>query len=84
MVLDVSTRPCAVVAAPPAKVWHDGHYERVIKKVWVDTSYVVEEWQQGCRRPDGVWVDAHKIRRTVPSGYWQDREEQVWVEGHYE
>ncbi len=74
----------APVPQPMPRVWHEGHYEIVQEKVWVDTSYEVEEWQQGYRRADGAWVEAHKIRRVVPSGYWKVVERQVWVEGRYE
>lgn len=90
-------RPCApavvyeqrvVYQAPPPppreRVWVDSHYEYVPKKVWVDTSYEVQEWVPGHREPDGVWVDGHNIRRTVPAGRYETREEKVWVEGRWE
>jgi hypothetical protein len=77
----VAERP----APPPgALTWHDGHYIYVPRQVWVDTTTEVEEWVQGHRRADGVWVDGHKVRRRIPGGYWQTTEEKVWVEPHWE
>jgi len=73
----------APVVRDDGPVWHEGHYIYVPKREWVDTSYEVEEWVQGHRRPDGVWVDGHKIRRTVKDGYWRETQEKVWVEAGY-
>lgn len=68
---------------PPGPVWHEGHDEYVPKNEWVDTSREVEDWVQGHREADGRWVDAHKIRRTERSGYWQQTQTRVWVEPGY-
>ena len=61
----------------------DGHYEYVKKRKWVDTSKServwVEERIEGDRRIEGHYED-----RNVPSGYWQEYEEKVWIPEHYE
>ena len=61
----------------------EGHYEYVKKRKWVDTSrnerVWVEERIDGDRRIEGHYED-----RNVPSGYWQDYEEKIWIPGHYE
>ena len=60
-----------------------GHYEYVKKRKWVDTSkkerIFVEERMEGDRRIEGHYED-----RNVPSGYWQEYEEKVWIPEHYE
>ncbi|MCR4290243.1 MAG: glycine zipper domain-containing protein [Candidatus Scalindua sp.] len=61
----------------------EGHYEYVKKRKWVDTSkkerVFVEERMDGDRRIEGHYED-----RNVPSGYWQEYEEKVWIPEHYE
>ena len=61
----------------------DAHYEYVKKRKWVDTSKServwVEERIEGDRRIEGHYED-----RNVPSGYWQEYEEKVWIPEHYE
>ena len=61
----------------------EGHYEYVKKRKWVDTSKKervgVEERIEGDRRIEGHYQD-----RNVPSGYWQEYEEKVWIPEHYE
>ena len=61
----------------------EGHYEYVKKRKWVDTSkkerIFVEERMEGDRRIEGHYED-----RNVPSGYWQEYEEKVWIPEHYE
>ncbi len=61
----------------------EGHYEYVKKRKWVDTSKKervwVEERLEGDRRIEGHYED-----RNVPSGYWQEYEEKVWIPAHYE
>ena len=63
--------------------WIDGHYEYVQKKEWVDATTServwVKEYWDGNRR-----IEAHYEVRKVPSGYWRDYEEKIWVPGHYE
>ncbi len=60
-----------------------GHYEYVKKRKWIDTSQkekvFVEERIEGDRR-----VEAHYENRLVPSGYWEEYEERIWVPSHYE
>ncbi len=61
----------------------DAHYEYVKRRKWVDTSKKdrvwVEERIEGDRR-----IEAHYEDRNVPSGYWQEYEEKVWIPEHYE
>ncbi len=61
----------------------DAHYEYIKKRKWVDTSKAervwVEERIEGDRRIEGHYED-----RNVPSGYWQEYEEKVWIPEHYE
>ena len=61
----------------------EGHYEYVKRRKWVDTSEKeriwVEERNDGERRIEGHYED-----RNVPSGYWQEYEEKIWIPGHYE
>ncbi len=61
----------------------EGHFEYVKKRKWVDTSkkerVFVEERMEGDRRIEGHYED-----RNVPSGYWQEYEEKVWIPEHYE
>jgi len=63
--------------------WVDGHYEYLRKKEWVDTTTTervwVEEYWNGNRR-----IEGHYEVRKIPSGYWREYEEKIWVPGHYE
>ena len=63
--------------------WVDGHYEHERKKEWVDTATTervwVKEYWSGNRR-----IEGHYEVRKVPSGYWREYEEKIWVPGHYE
>jgi hypothetical protein len=65
------------------KNYIEGHYEYVTKRKWIDTSQeekvFVEERIEGDRR-----VEAHYENRLVPSGYWEEYEEKIWVPSHYE
>lgn len=65
------------------KNYIEGHYEYVKKRNWIDTSKKervwVEERVEGDRR-----IEAHYEDRVVPSGYWEEYEEKVWVPAHYE
>ncbi|MHC4269011.1 MAG: glycine zipper domain-containing protein [Planctomycetota bacterium] len=65
------------------KNYIDGHYEYEIKRKWIDTSQneevYVEERVEGDRR-----IDAHYENRLVPSGYWEEFEEKIWIPSHYE
>ena len=60
-----------------------GHYEYVKKRKWIDTSQTekvwVEERVEGDRR-----IEPHYEDRLVPSGYWEEYEEKIWVPSHYE
>ena len=63
--------------------WVEGHHEYVTKKEWVDTTKTervwVKEYWDGNRR-----IEGHYEVRKVPSGYWREYEEKIWVPGHYE
>jgi hypothetical protein len=65
------------------KNYIEEHYEYVKKRKWIDTSKKervwVEERTEGDRR-----IDAHFEDRLVPSGYWEEYEEKIWVPSHYE
>ncbi len=65
------------------KNYIEGHYEYVRKRKWIDTSQkekvFVEERIEGDRR-----VEAHYENRLVPSGYWDEYEEKIWIPSHYE
>mgnify|MGYP000241756754 CR=1 FL=1 len=75
----------AVTAPPPQGKgnWIEGHYEYVTKKEWVDTTKTERVWVPehtvGDRRIEGHWQE-----RQVPSGYWREYEEKIWIPGHYE
>jgi hypothetical protein len=75
-----------VVYSEPSRgsgTWVDGHYEYVRNKEWVDTTTServwVKEYWNGNRR-----IEGHYEVRTVPSGYWREYEEKIWVPAHYE
>ncbi len=61
----------------------EGHYEYVKKRKWIDTSQKEKVWVEdrveGDRR-----IEAHYEDRLVPSGYWEEYEEKIWVPSHYE
>ncbi|MFH1738657.1 MAG: YMGG-like glycine zipper-containing protein [bacterium] len=82
-VLERQRRVAYSVPAPSSGTWIDGHYEHVRKSEWVDTTTServwVREYWDGNRR-----IDAHYEVRKVPSGYWREYEEKIWVPGHYE
>ncbi len=65
------------------KNYIEEHYEYVKKRKWIDTSQKetgwVEERVEGDRR-----IDPHYEDRLVPSGYWEEYEEKIWVPSHYE
>ncbi len=65
------------------KNYIEEHYEYVKKRKWIDTSKKervwVEERTEGDRR-----IDAHFEDRLVPSGYWEEYEEKIWIPSHYE
>ncbi len=65
------------------KNYIDEHYEYVMKRKWIDTSQkekvFVEERIEGDRR-----IEGHYENRLVPSGYWEEYEEKIWVPSHYE
>lgn len=83
MPMPVAACPSAPVQVGPCRVWRDGHYIYIPRQEWIDTSYEVEEWVSGHRRPDGAWVDGHRIRRTVSQGYWRRYDEKVWMPAGY-
>ncbi|MFQ5964576.1 MAG: glycine zipper domain-containing protein [Candidatus Scalinduaceae bacterium] len=61
----------------------EAHYEYVKQRKWVDTSKKekvwVEERVEGNRR-----IEGHYEERVLPSGYWEEYEEETWVPAHYE
>ena len=65
------------------KNYIEEHYEYVKKRKWIDTSKKervwVEERVEGDRRIEGHYED-----RVIPSGYWEEYEEKIWVPTHYE
>ncbi len=65
------------------KNYIEEHYEYVKKRKWIDTSQKekvwVEERTEGDRR-----IDPHYEDRLVPSGYWEEYEEKIWIPSHYE
>jgi hypothetical protein len=65
------------------KHYIEEHYESVKKRTWIDTSkkerVCVEERVEGDRR-----IEPHFEDRLVPSGYWEEYEEKIWVPSHYE
>ncbi len=65
------------------KNYIEEHYEYVKKRKWIDTSQkekvFVEERIEGDRI-----IEAHYENRLVPSGYWEEYEEKIWVPSHYE
>ena len=65
------------------KNYIEEHYEYVKRRKWIDTSQTekvfVEERIEGDRRIEGHYED-----RNVPSGFWQEYEEKVWIPEHYE
>ncbi len=65
------------------KNYIEEHYEYVKKRKWIDTSKKervwVEERTEGDRR-----IEPHYEDRLVPSGYWEEYEEKIWVPSHYE
>ncbi len=69
--------------AVEGKNYIGGHYESVKKRKWIDTSQKekvwVEERVEGDRR-----IEPHYEDRLVPSGYWEEYEEKIWVPSHYE
>ena len=65
------------------KMFIDGHYENVKRRKWADTTKREKVWgeehTEGNRR-----IEGHYEHRRIPSGYWQEYEEKIWVPGHYE
>ena len=65
------------------KNYIEGHYEYVKRRKWIDTSkkerVFVEERVEGDRM-----IEAHYEYRVIPSGYWEEYEEKIWVPSHYE
>ncbi len=57
----------------------DGHYEVVKKSRWVDTSKKKRIWVEE-KLVDGKIVEAHFEERLIPSGYWVEEDQKVWVE----
>jgi hypothetical protein len=56
-----------------------GHYDMVKKSKWVDTSSKKRVWVEE-KVVDGKVAEAHFEERLIPSGYWVEEEEKVWVE----
>lgn len=83
--LEEAKGPSTEVQAPSTsgKTFVEGHYEYVKKRKWIDTSEKervwVDERVEGDRRIEGHYED-----RVIPSGYWEEHEEKVWVPDHYE
>ncbi len=71
------------IGSGEGKDYIEEHYEYVKKRKWIDTSQKekiwVEERVEGDRR-----IEAHYENRLVPSGYWEEYEEKIWVPSHYE
>lgn len=67
----------------PGQKYIHGHYEYVKKRKWVDTSKRERVWVEerivGDRR-----IEGHYEHRKIPSGYWQEYEEKIWIPAHYE
>jgi hypothetical protein len=65
------------------KNYIEDHYEYVKRRKWIDTSQNEKVWVEdrveGDRR-----IEAHYESRRVPSGYWEEYEEKIWVPSHYE
>ncbi len=65
------------------KNYIEEHYEYVKKRSWIDTSKKERVWVEE-RTEEDRRIDAHFEDRLVPSGYWEEYEEKVWVPSHYE
>ncbi|HHT9119619.1 MAG TPA: hypothetical protein ACFYD3_03610 [Candidatus Hypogeohydataceae bacterium YC41] len=70
-------------ASAPQKNFIQGHYEYIQKKRWIDTSRSERVWVEE-RLEDGKKTEGHFEERLVPSGYWEEIEEKVWLPDHYE
>ncbi len=69
--------------APEGQNKIDAHYEYIKKRKWVDTSESERVWVEE-RMEDDRRIEGHYEDRNVPSGYWQEYEEKVWIPEHYE
>lgn len=67
----------------PQKNFIEGHYEYIMKNRWVDTSKVERVWV-GEHLEEGKKIEGHFEERLVPSGYWEEYEDKVWIPDHYE
>ncbi len=67
----------------PEKNFIKGQYELIIKKRWVDTSRKEQVWIEE-RLEEGRHIEGHYEEKLVPSGYWEEYKEKVWVPDHYE
>ena len=56
-----------------------GHREIVKKSRWVDTSKKKRVWVEE-KVVDKKVIEAHFEERLIPSGYWVEEEEEIWVE----
>jgi hypothetical protein len=56
-----------------------GHYDTVKKSKWVDTSKKKRVWIED-KVVDGQLIKAHFEEKIVPSGYWVEEDQKVWVE----
>ncbi len=65
------------------KSFIEGHYEYIMKNKWVDTSKRERVWVEE-RMEEDKKIEGHFEERTVPSGYWEEFQEKVWVPDHYE
>jgi len=65
------------------KNYIEEHYEYVKKRSWIDTSKKERVWVEE-RTEEDRRIDAHFEDRLIPSGYWEEYEEKVWIPAHYE
>ncbi len=65
------------------KNYIEEHYEYVKKRKWIDTSKKERVWVEE-RIEDDRRIDPHYEDRLVPSGYWEEYEEKIWIPSHYE
>lgn len=80
----------APVCAPP-RAWIAGHYETRCERVWIpgrcESVWVepVYQWRHdSCGRAYQVVVCAGYWKTVEQPGCWQERNVQVWVEGHWQ
>ncbi|MCP4274319.1 MAG: hypothetical protein GY781_20545 [Gammaproteobacteria bacterium] len=65
------------------KNYIEGHNEYVKKRIWIDTSQKERVWVEE-RVEDDRRIEGHYEDRLLPSGYWEEYEEKIWVPSHHE